>query len=58
MNDYRLGPVLLIALYMFSPMMMDWWLSEDSTWYRPFAIWFLLIAFYLWLNHKRGDDEL
>src|SRR5690606_33964209 len=58
MYDYRLGLALLVGIYLFSPIMMDWWLDGGGAWYRPFAIWLLLIAFYIWLNHKRGDDEL
>ncbi|MFY9178565.1 MAG: hypothetical protein WAO12_02160 [Venatoribacter sp.] len=58
MYNYRLGLALLVGVYFFSPMMMDWWLDSQSAWYRPFTIWLLLIAFYVWLNHARGDDEL
>ncbi|MCT7360421.1 hypothetical protein [Thalassolituus pacificus] len=58
MYDYRLGLALLVGIYMFSPIMMDWWLDDRGAWYKPFAVWLLLIGFYIWLNHKRGDDEL
>ncbi|WP_199243953.1 hypothetical protein [Bacterioplanes sanyensis] len=57
MYDHRLGLLLLVGLYLLSPVMMDWWLDDRGAWYRPFAIWFVLIAFYIWLNRARGDDE-
>ena len=58
MYDYRLGMAFLVGIYLLSPIVMDWWLDSHGAWYRPFAIWFVPIGFYIWLNHKRGDDEL
>jgi len=49
---------MLVGIYLFSPIMMDWWLDAKGAWYRPFAIWLLLIGLYIWMNMKRGDDEL
>ncbi|MFT4531738.1 MAG: hypothetical protein ACI81F_002559, partial [Thalassolituus oleivorans] len=28
MYDYRLGLLLLVGIYLFSPIMMDWWLND------------------------------
>lgn len=58
MYNSRLGIALLLGVYFFSPIIMDWWFDSQSAWYRPFAIWLLLIALYFWLNQIRGDDEL
>ena len=58
MYDYRLGLMILLGLYLLSPLVMDWWLDGQGAWYRPFAIWLLLLVFYIWFNRQRGDDEL
>ena len=58
MYNYRLGLALLVGVYFFSPIIMDWWHDTQSSWYRPFAIWLVLILIYVWLNHTRGNDEL
>lgn len=57
MYNHRLGLVLLLGVYFFSPVIIDWWLDANSAWYRPFAIWLVLIVMYFWLNHTRGTDE-
>jgi len=57
MYDYRIGLILLLTLYLLSPIMIDWWLADNATWYKPFAIWFVFIALYIWLDRRRGADE-
>ena len=37
MYDHRLGLLLLVGLYLLSPVMMDWWLDDRGAWYRPFC---------------------
>ena len=49
MYDYRVALLLVIGLYIFSPVIIDWWLAHNGAWYHPFAFWFLLIAVYVWI---------
>jgi|TARA_B110000211_G_scaffold161137_1_gene182220 hypothetical protein len=57
MYDYRVALLFMIGLYVFSPIIIDWWLAPDGAWYTPFAFWLLLIAVYAWVGSKRGHDE-
>lgn len=57
MYIYRLALLLIFGIYLFSPVIMDWWLNPMGKWYRPFAIWLVLIAFAMWLEGKKGADE-
>jgi len=43
---YKQSPILLIVLLMliFSPSMLNWILSTDGAWYRPFIIWAVVIV--------------
>ena len=58
MYDYRISLLLVVGLYIFSPVIIDSWLAPYSAWYHPFAIWFVLIAIYVLVEFKRGPDEL
>ena len=37
---------------------MDWWISADSSWYRPYLLWLILIVVSLLLQSQRDVDEL
>ncbi|WP_179105618.1 hypothetical protein [Vreelandella utahensis] len=58
MYIYRLVFLLVLAIYIFSPDIMDWWVAPGSAWYQPFGIWLALIALAFWLDHRRDGDEL
>ncbi len=55
MNSLRLVILLLLLAYIFLPTLLDWVISPDGAWYRPFGVWLLVIfvAFVLHLRHKR-----
>jgi hypothetical protein len=57
MYDYRVALLIVVGLYIFSPVIIDWWLAPNGAWYRPFAFWFFLIAIYIWVEMRRGPDE-
>jgi len=57
MYIYRLVFLLVLAVYIFSPTIMDWWIETDSAWYRPFLIWLVLIALAFWLDMRRDPNE-
>lgn len=57
MYIYRLVFLLILGVYIFSPVIMDWWIAPGSAWYRPYIIWALIIALAYWLEQKRGPHE-
>ena len=57
MYDYRVALLLVVGLYLLSPVIIDWWLTPGGNWYRPFAIWLLLIIAQVWIDRRRGPDD-
>ncbi len=53
MYIYRLVFLLVLAIYIFSPNILDWWTSPENAWYSPFVIWGGLIAIGFWLEWRR-----
>lgn len=58
MYVYRIMLLLVFCGYLFSPLLMGGWGNPDVAWYRPFAIWAVLIALTVWLAWKRRQDGL
>ncbi len=58
MYIYRLVFLLILGVYIFSPVIMDWWIAPGGAWYRPYVIWLAIIALAYWLERKRGPNEL
>ncbi|MEH6471182.1 MAG: hypothetical protein V7752_08025 [Halopseudomonas sp.] len=58
MSMYRLVAVLILAVYLLSPGMVDFWADAERAWYSPFLVWLVLIAMTAWLEHKRSQDDL
>lgn len=54
---YRIMLFLVFGGYLLSPLLMSGWGQAGAAWYRPFAIWGVLIALTLWLDQKRTLDE-
>lgn len=50
MYTHRLILLFVFAAFLFSPMIIDWWLKPTEAWYRPFAIWLILIGISIFLN--------
>jgi len=57
MYIYRLVFLLVLAIYVFSPKILDWWMSSGSAWYSPYLIWAGLIALGVWLEWRRDPNE-
>jgi len=57
MYIYRLVFLLVLAIYIFSPNILDWWTAPDSAWYSPFVIWGCLITMGFWLEWRRDPNE-
>jgi hypothetical protein len=57
MYIYRLVFLLVLAIYVFSPNILDWWISSGSAWYSPYLIWAGLIAIGIWLEWRRNPNE-
>lgn len=57
MYIYRLVFLLVLAIYIFSPNILDWWTSPENVWYSPYAIWAGLIVIGFWLEWRRDPNE-
>ncbi len=57
MYIYRLVFLLILAIYVFSPVIMEWWIDPGKAWYRPFLIWAGLIGMAIWLEGRRDPNE-
>lgn len=58
MYIYRLVLLLVVSIYLFSPAIMDWWIDANSSWYRPYLLWFILIVVTFILQGQHDADEL
>lgn len=58
MQPYPLVLVLVMALYLFSPAILEWWSVPEEPWYRPYLIWLALVALIFVLHSRRDTDEL
>lgn len=58
MNHQR--PLILIFLiaYIFLPATFDWITSFDRAWYRPFAIWLIVVIIAFLVQNRRADHDL
>ena len=52
--------LLFIAglLFIFYPTVDSWTPDSDTTWYRPFLLWLLVIVATYWNQRSRLPDEL
>ncbi|WP_018402541.1 hypothetical protein [Marinobacter gelidimuriae] len=57
MYIYRLVFLLVLAIYVFSPNILNWWMSSGSAWYSPYLIWAGLIVIGVWLEWRRDPNE-
>lgn len=57
MYIYRLVFLLVLAIYIFSPNIMNWWIAPGSAWYRPFLIWLAMVGLAFWLEVRRDPNE-
>jgi len=58
MYSYRVILLFVFATFLFSPIIIDWWLGDNGAWYRPFAIWAVLIGVSFWLQRVQDKYEL
>ncbi|UDL04600.1 hypothetical protein [Marinobacter sp. CA1] len=57
MYIYRLVFLLVLAIYIFSPNILDWWIAPGNAWYTPYLLWGALIAVGFWLEWRRDPNE-
>jgi hypothetical protein len=57
MYFHRLILLFVFAAFLFSPVIIDWWLARSGSWYRPFALWLILIGVSVWLQRWQEGDE-
>ena len=58
MYIYRLVLLLVIGIYLFSPAILEWWITFGEQWYQPWILWFILIAACYLLQIRGNNDEL
>ncbi len=58
MYIFRLITMLVIGIYLASPIIMDWWIESFDDWYAPWVLWLILIIISLLLQKQRGPDEI
>lgn len=58
MYIYRLVLILVVGIYLFSPAIMDWWINTNTSWYRPYLLWLILIIVTFFLQSQSDPDEL
>lgn len=44
MSNQRFLLFTLLIAYIFTPTFFNWVVSPEGTWYKPFIVWFLIIA--------------
>jgi len=53
---HRLLLLLLPALYLMLPMVVDWWQAYQGPWHHPFLAWLAFILFLILLDRRRKPD--
>jgi len=58
MYIYRLVLLLLMGIYYFSPVIVNWLFAEHSKWYEPYAYFLgmIFIASILQFSNKNNND--
>ncbi|HEY6132240.1 MAG TPA: hypothetical protein VIV27_09480 [Halioglobus sp.] len=57
---YIYRPLLLVigVILIFIPAIEIWVMSSESTWYRPFQLWFLVVIAAYWNQRTRYPNGL
>ena len=51
--------VLLMGLaFVFYPSITEWVTSGETTWYRPYQIWLVVVVAAFWNQRARFSDDL
>jgi len=43
MYIYRLVLILVISIYYFLPIIINWWIEQNSSWYQIHLLWLIAI---------------
>lgn len=57
MYIHRLILMFVLGAFLFSPIIIDWWVDSTGSWYRPFALWLVLIGISIWILRWEEEDE-
>lgn len=58
MYIYRLVTVLVIGIFLISPIIIDWWIASFPQWHSPWQLWLILIITSLALQKQSDPDEI
>lgn len=56
MQMHHLLMLLIPAVYLVMPMLVDWWLESHAPWYQLFIGWLILVLLLLLLDRRREND--
>ena len=54
----RLVLLFIVGGYFLSPFVMEWASEGGTQWYRPYAVWLMIIALGYWITRSRDLDGL
>ncbi|MES2664397.1 MAG: hypothetical protein V4629_13950 [Pseudomonadota bacterium] len=54
----RLILMFVLGGYIVSPAIMEWASTPGASWYRPYAMWALIIGISFWVTRSRDLNEL
>ncbi|MFI2813131.1 MULTISPECIES: hypothetical protein [Microbulbifer] len=58
MSNRTLLILLVLVGYVFSPTVFTWMINPSGAWYRPFILWFVLILLALFIQLRRGSNDI
>jgi hypothetical protein len=58
MNRQRPLIFIFLIAYIFLPTAFDWITTADRVWYRPFAIWLMVVIIAFFAQYRRADRDV
>jgi hypothetical protein len=49
--------VFIFGAFLLSPAFLEWWSDGGIVWYRPFAVWLVLIGLSFWIGRNRDKTN-
>ena len=50
--------LIIVSLFFFTPSLAGWIADAQNVWYRPFLVWFAIIALAWWGQRSGRSDAL
>jgi hypothetical protein len=49
--------LIFLIIFIFAPVIQDWFGNNLSAWYRPYLAWFFVITLTYWVQRKKKNSE-